>query len=170
MKGIYLGAYKAFHPLYDIDYQDINGLRDIGGDMMNVDLSGYDFVIATPPCNFWSRANWHPSQYSFDTQHLLPDILDKLENLGKPYIVENVRNNSKFSEYGLIPRKRSFVFYIGRHTYWTNVNFNTFVYQRNENIQYLDSRHRQGSENVHFVIESWLKEIHNKKEGYYYDI
>ena len=47
MKGIYLGAYKAHHDSYDIDYQDINGLRDIGGDMLTVDLDKYDFIIAT---------------------------------------------------------------------------------------------------------------------------
>ncbi|WP_407463008.1 hypothetical protein [Methanobrevibacter sp.] len=39
MRGIYLAAFKAMHPNYDIVYQDINGKRDIGGDMMEVDLT-----------------------------------------------------------------------------------------------------------------------------------
>ena len=55
MKGIYLAAFKAYHPNYDIVYQDINGKRDIGGDMMDVDLTQFDFIIATPPCNYYSR-------------------------------------------------------------------------------------------------------------------
>lgn len=31
MKVIYLGAYEALHPDFDVVYQDINGKRDIGG-------------------------------------------------------------------------------------------------------------------------------------------
>ena len=41
MKGIYLAAGKAEHSNYNIVYQDITGDRDIGGDMMEVDLSCY---------------------------------------------------------------------------------------------------------------------------------
>ena len=131
MEGIYLGAYKAYHPGYNIVYQDINGKRDIGGDMMDIDLSPYDFIIATPPCNFYSKAcnkNRH-SHYAINTAHLLPDILFKLENLGKPFIVENVRNYPMFSSMGLIPRSKTYVYFIGRHTYWSSIPFNTFVYQ-----------------------------------------
>ena len=53
-KGIYLGACRAYHPGYDITYQDIDGKRDLGGDMLDVDLNQYDYIIATPPCNWWS--------------------------------------------------------------------------------------------------------------------
>ena len=38
MKGIYLGAFRAYHPDYDLVYQDINGLRDLPGDMLEIDL------------------------------------------------------------------------------------------------------------------------------------
>ena len=31
MKGIYLGSYKAYHPHFNLVYQDINGKRDRGG-------------------------------------------------------------------------------------------------------------------------------------------
>ena len=93
MKGIYLASFKAIHENHDIVYQDINGKRDISGDMMNVDLTPYDYIIATPPCNWWSRANYRrdSSQYALETKHLLIDILDKLIKLGKPFIVENVK-------------------------------------------------------------------------------
>lgn len=98
MKGIYLGAYKALHESYDIDYQDINGLRDIGGDMLTINLEKYDFIIATPPCNWWSRANYRreTSEYSIRTKLLLPCILFKLTLLGKPFIIENVLNKNNF--------------------------------------------------------------------------
>lgn len=77
MKGIYLAAFEAYHPNHDIIYQDINGLRDLGGDMLDVDLSSYDFIIATPPCNYWSRCNYRRdiSDYSLKTKHLLPGII-----------------------------------------------------------------------------------------------
>ena len=73
MKGIYLASYKANHPNHDIVYQDINGERDIDGDMMEIDLTPYDFIIATPPCNWWSRANYrrNTSLYALTTKHLL---------------------------------------------------------------------------------------------------
>ena len=94
MKGIYLAAFRAEHPNYNIIYQDINGKRDIGGDMMEVDLTSYDFNIATPPCNWWSKANYRRdrSPYALQTKHLLPDIIKKLCEQDKPFIVENVRN------------------------------------------------------------------------------
>lgn len=31
MRGIYLASYKAYHPKYNIVYQDINGKRDVAG-------------------------------------------------------------------------------------------------------------------------------------------
>ena len=59
MRGIYLAACKARHPNYNIIYQDIDSKYkcDIGGDMLEVSLDEFDYIIATPPCNFWSRAN-----------------------------------------------------------------------------------------------------------------
>ena len=42
MNGIYLASYKALHENHNIVYQDINGQRDIGGDMMDIDLSPYE--------------------------------------------------------------------------------------------------------------------------------
>lgn len=170
MKGIYLGAYRAYHPNYDLVYQDINGLRDIGGDMLDVDLSLYDFIIATPPCNAWSHANSENrlSDYALNTRHLLPDILNKLRYINKPYIVENVRNYPRFCKYGVLPRSDCLVYFVGRHTYWTNVLFNTMVdydydfrTDPNGHCEYIGTDgHREGGKNVYRVMESWLKEIH----------
>lgn len=74
MKIIYLAAFKAHHPNWNMVYQDINGKRDIAGDMLEIDLTPYDVIIATPPCNYYSRANYRreTSEYSQKTKHLLP--------------------------------------------------------------------------------------------------
>ena len=89
MIGIYLGAYKAAHPNFNIVYQDINGKRDLDGDMLDIDLDPYDFIIATPPCNYYSRAigSRPHSQYALNTKHLLPAIINKLQYLDRPYII-----------------------------------------------------------------------------------
>ena len=158
MKGIYLASYKAFHPKWNIVYQDINGLRDLPGDMLDIDLTSYDFIIATPPCNYWARPNYrrNESEYSLKTKHLLPGIIDKLIELDKPFIVENVRNKPLFQQYGLY-KKDCYIYHLGRHTYWTNVLFNpSNIKQKKDNIHFIGSSQRQGGENVHNVIEYWL--------------
>lgn len=168
MKGIYLGAFKAFHPGYQIVYQDINGKRDLPGDMMDVNLEYYDFVIATPPCNYWSRAcgNRH-SDYAIKTAHLLPGILRKLVSQDKPFIVENVRIYKKFEQLGLF-NLSCFVYFIGRHTYWTNIMLPGCIEQRQDFTQHgwvikyddMNNKDHQGGFNVHNVIETWLDIVH----------
>jgi len=162
MKGIYLGAYRAHHPGYDIIYQDINGKRDLDGDMMDIDLSNYDYIIATPPCNYWSKANYRrdQSEYATKTAHLLPDIIEKLQTLGKPFIVENVKNFKLMNEFYLF-KHPIFHYFVGRHTYWTNIMFNpSATNQVDDKIQLINSLNRQGGKNVHNVIELWLEVIH----------
>ena len=161
MKGIYLASFRANHPNWDIVYQDIDGKRDIGGDMMDVDLTPYDFIIATPPCNYWSKANYRreTSEYSQKTKHLLPSILKKLCSQDKPFIVENVRNSSRFKENGLYDFP-CYIYVIGRHTYWTNVMFGVDdIHQEPKQIDQLSRSKRQGGDDVHEVIERWLSTL-----------
>lgn len=170
MRGIYLAAYKAEHPNHNIVYQDINGKRDIDGDMMEVDLTPYDYVIATPPCNWWSRANYRRdrSEYALKTKHLLIDIIDKLCSQDKPFIIENVKNRKQFTLHGLF-NKRCYVYFVGRHTYWTNIELKVddIPQQQNskyggywvEDVQNIQKRDRQGGLNVHLVIERFLETI-----------
>lgn len=168
MRGVYLAAGLANHPGYDILYNDISYIRDIPGNMMDVDLDKFDFIIATPPCNYWSRANYRRdvSKYALETKSLLPGILKKLINCGKPFIVENVRNERLFSKYKLYDFP-CFIYIIGRHTYWTNVMFCTDIEQRQDFrsrgyvITYPDmkDKYHQGGFNVHNVIEMWLKTV-----------
>lgn len=171
-KGIYLGAGRALHPNYDIVYQDYNGKRDMGGDMLAVDLTPYDYIIATPPCNWWSAARGNRcSQYALDTKHLLPDIINKLIALGKPFIVENVKNRKRFTENGLMPRNDCYIKVIGRHTYWTNIDFNTDNIEQRQDfkhnhvvIKYDDMKdnYHQGGFNVAKVIDRFLETIHKQ--------
>lgn len=165
MKGIYLGAFKANHPNYKIVYQDINGKRDLPGDMKFVDLQCYDFVICTPPCNYYSRANWRreSSEYALKTRHLLPYMLIKLiwHNNYKPFIVENVLNDSMFEKLGYF-KFPCFIYKIGGHTYWTNVLLPvSCIDQIKQNKQYISRSARQGGVNVHNVIEMFLSIIHD---------
>ena len=165
MRGIYLASYKAHHPNFDIVYQDINGKRDIGGDMMEVDLTSYDFIIATPPCNWWSRANYrrNSSEYALKTKHLLIDIIDKLSKQNKPFIIENVKNNKQFSIHHLFDYPL-YIYIVGRHTYWTNIKFNCEdIVQLPNYVTQVARTKRQGGEEVHEVIERWLEEIHKEK-------
>ena len=158
-KIIYLAAGHAVIDGYDITYQDIKVARDVQGDMMAVDLEPYDIIIATPPCNYYSSANWRrdTSEYSQKTKHLLPDIIKKLEKIEKPYIVENVRNRGLMKD---IYPLATHVIYHGRHTYFTNVWFDpSDVPQIKDDIQNKSKKGRQGGYNVNIVIEHWLKTI-----------
>lgn len=176
MKGIYLGACRAYHNNYDLDYNDIIKTSEhinVIGDMLQVDISKYDYVIATPPCNYYSRANYRreTSEYSQKTKHLLPKILEKLAVSDKLFIVENVRNCKLFTScniYALCDKYGIFSYEYGRHTYFTNVMINfSNVKQRQDflnggiKINYHDdfSKYREGGFNVHQVIEYWLQRV-----------
>lgn len=177
MKVIYLGAYEAYHPNFDVVYQDINGKRDMGGDMLQVDLKPYDVIIATPPCNYWSIARGNRcSQYSMDTKHLLPEIIKIVAKQNKPFVVENVINKKRFREEGvfdLVLENGCYIYFIGRHTYFTN------IFLADEEIEFLESQNRQdfkyggkvikypdmkdkkhqGGYNVHLVIDYFLNKV-----------
>lgn len=170
-KFIYLAAYKANHPKHDCIYQDINGQRDIDGDMMNVDISKYDAIIATPPCNYYSRANYRreTSSYAQKTKHLLPEIIEKLCKQDKPFIVENVRNSKIFQKMKLYD-KPCFIYIIGRHTYWTNIMMTTDIEQKQDFVQhgiYIGNKNkkddaqntREGGWNVKQVIELFMESV-----------
>jgi hypothetical protein len=175
MKGIYLAACRARHNAYNLDYNDIDKRYNcnIIGDMLDVDLTPYDYIIATPPCNWWSKANpyyWY-SEYALKTRHLLPLILIKLSKLNKPFIVENVKNIKRYKENHIFRICEKFnIKYqiIGRHIYFTNTEIDLSCKQiqdfRYGGIRVNNDGYNQGGTNVYNVIEIWLKYI-NRKEG-----
>lgn len=168
MKIIYLAAHNALLKYDNVIYQDINGLRDIDGCMLNVDLNNFDILVATPPCNYYSRANYRRevSEYSQKTKHLLPDIIKKFIKTGKPFVVENVINKKLMKD--IIKSLPLNVYYIeyGRHSYFTNIT--PYIYgvpQTIENIQMISSNNRQGGNNVNLVIEYLIDtELKKRKE------
>ncbi len=141
-------------------------------DMMSVDLSLFDILIASPPCNYYSRANSYKSKetsvYAQSTKHLLPDIIDKFIKTGKPFIVENVRSYPLFSKLGLFD-KNCFVYFHGRHTYWTNIPFNPQSIPQIFEFRMGGKGHEerlcsyvQGGKNVNDVFEYWLNCVVDK--------
>ena len=135
--------------------------------MLDIDLTPYDYIIASPPCNWWSKANpyyWW-SEYSLKTRHLLPLTIIKLARSGKPFIIENVKNIKRMEENHIfeICRQNHVQWcFIGRHTYFMN----KIVYvscKQQQDFKYGGKRvnkdgYNQGGTNVHNVIEMWLKE------------
>lgn len=173
MKGIYLAACKARHEGYDITYQDIDKKYncDLEGDMLEIDLNNYDYIIATPPCNYYSRANYrrNSSYYSQLTKHLLPSILEKLGKYyyDKPFIVENVRSDRLFNLEGIYKICETYninIYFVGRHTYFTNQFINLtcpqhFDFAYGGKLVNNDG-YRQGGSNVKTVIDIFLEFIH----------
>ena len=59
----------------------------IQGDALEVDLRGYDFIWASPPCQAYSRLrHLHPK----DRPELIPSVRRRLVASGTPYCIENV--------------------------------------------------------------------------------
>lgn len=178
LKGIYLASCKAKHNNYNIIYQDIDPKynTDLKGDMLEINLDDYDYIIATPPCNYYSRANYlrETSAYSQATKHLLPGILEKLGKYyyNKPFIVENVRSNRLYKLngiYDICDKYNINIYYIGRHTYFTNQYINLICPQHfdfcKDGKLVNNDGYRQGGSNVHAVIEIFLQYIHEKSVG-----
>lgn len=167
MKVIYLAAGNDNLNLDNIYYQDKYIKRDIGGCMLEIDLNEFDIILATPPCNYWSRANYRRevSEYSQKTKHLLPEILKKLSKLNKPFLVENVRNKPLFKKHGLYDISGVNVYHLGRHTYWSNYDisklFEFVEIPKNENIQYKSGKERQGGFDITQLFRLFIYSLNN---------
>lgn len=169
-KVIYLAAgnaqlLKLGENDFIITYQDKFIKRDLGGDMLDIDLSDYDILIATPPCNYYSRANYRRdiSIYSQQTKHLLPEIIKKFKITKKPFIVENVINKKLMNQ---IIKDNDDIYYFehGRHSYFTNIDMSSYIKdipQIKDNIQNKSQKQRQGGFNVNIVLTYFLKNLIN---------
>lgn len=159
MKGIYLASKEHRLPGYNIDYNDIEKYEGINkpGNMLEININEYDYVIATPPCNYYSRANYRRerSKIAQETKHLLPDILEKLKNYNKPFIVENVCNST------LLPKTNFIEFEFGNHHFYTNVFMLIYhkSYAEKQDKQNKSYGHRDNNKNVHLIIELFLETI-----------
>ena len=175
MKIVYLAAGIGQLKYKDVVYQDKFVERDISGDMLEINLDPYDIIVATPPCNYYSRARGNRlSKYAEATKHLLPDILNILTLAEKPFIVENVRNQKMFNDHGL-SKFQCNMYVFGRHTYWSNIDIDfSNIYQvenelNNKIVQsgvrkgkigtFAPPSQRQGGINVYYVIEHFLNTV-----------
>lgn len=153
-------------------YQDIDPQYhcDIGGSMLDICLDNFDYVIATPPCNWWSRLNMNRlnSVYAWSSLSLLPLIIIKLKKEcdQKPFIIENVINRKRFEYMGIYQLCVGLkVIEIGRHTYITNVmdwnphDLNQHFDFKKGGILVNNDGYSQGGSNVHIVIDDWLSHI-----------
>lgn len=163
---VYLASGRDFLCFDNILYNDLFIKRDLVCDMLEVDLNSFDIVLASPPCNYYSRANYRRdiSSYSLNTRHLLPCILNKLAFSDKFFIVENVKNYNLFNKLGLINLPNVYFFTFGRHSFWTNVfSFEAYlssyfhIYNTSCNISYLPSYKRQGDKAVSFVFNCFIE-------------
>jgi DNA (cytosine-5)-methyltransferase 1 len=60
----------------------------IQADALTVDLSGFDFIWASPPCQFASKLT--EKKYRPNHPNLIPQTRARLIATGKPYVIENV--------------------------------------------------------------------------------
>lgn len=170
-KVIYLAAGRAKLNYPNVIYNDYKENRDLVCDMMDVDLGDYDILIATPPCNYYSRANCRreTSTYAQVTKHLLPDIIDKFIQTGKPFIVENVRNAPLFKKLGLY-NKSCLIYTHGRHTYWTNCLFDMSHISQEFDFRQIPGygcvrlkSYVQGGKNVNDVLDYFIEVVLSQK-------
>lgn len=168
IKVLYLAAGEGVInvPGVQVTYNDIKVERDLVCDMLDVDLTNYDILLASPPCNYYSRANYRrdTSVYSLATRYLLPCIIYKFSLSGKPFIVENVINKTLMKT--IINSLPQGVTYneAGRHCYFTNIDFDfkSLVIPMDIKVSNVCSRKRQGSGGVNFVFEKVIESIMNR--------
>lgn len=162
-KGVYLASKQHRLEGYNIDYNDIENYEGITikGDMLEVDLDKYDYIIATPPCNYYSRANYRreTSKIAQETKHLLPKILEKLQKYNKPFIVENVCNST------LLPKTALYEFDFGQHHFYTNVFMLIYdkSYAEKQNKVKMAYGKRDNNKNVDIIIKLFLETIEAKE-------
>ena len=164
-KLVYLGAkqHRLLNVNCDVSYNDIVAYPgiDLLCDMLQVDLSQYDIIIATPPCNYYSHANWRfdSSIVSLKTRHLLPNILAKLCLIGKPFLVENAYSKRCPTDFPC------FIYRYGHHIFYTNILLPISYLPKYQplGIQNKFYGARDNNINVHRFIYLFLKNL-----GVYY--
>lgn len=130
MKHLFYGCARhhriscAYANVYTLDidkksYCSCTGdIRKIINDHWDWLVHSFDAFLFTPPCNYYSRANWRreTSKVALETKDLLPLCLNFAVLCGKPFIVENVQNSTLLKD--LFP---TYQFTLGGHTFWSNV-------------------------------------------------
>jgi DNA (cytosine-5)-methyltransferase 1 len=87
--GASMGLHRAGFDVTGVDivHQKNYPFKFIQGNALDVDLSEYDAVWASPPCQRFTKARFLASDHHED---LIEPVREKLIDSGKPYIIENV--------------------------------------------------------------------------------
>ena len=87
--GAAMGYHRAGFEVVsvDIEPQPHYPFEFIQADALTVDLAGFDVIHASPPCQSYSVTS---SLHSADYPELVDDVRWHMENLGAPYVIENV--------------------------------------------------------------------------------
>lgn len=88
--GASMGAHRAGYEVTGVDIrpQPRYPFRFIQGDALGADLSGFDLVMASPPCQAHSALKTMPNAKIH--ADLIPATREKLKAWGGPWIIENV--------------------------------------------------------------------------------
>lgn len=87
-----MGLHRAGYDVVGVDIaaQPNYPFEFIQGDALNADLSGFDFVWASPPCQRSSRMTGCRPGLRDKYPQLIPEMRAKLKAWGGPWIIENV--------------------------------------------------------------------------------
>lgn len=90
------GASKGLHDAgfdvtgVDIEPQSQYPFRFFQANALTFDLTPFDFIWASPPCQFASTLT--PKEHRSKHENLIPAIRERLIKTGVPFIIENVEN------------------------------------------------------------------------------
>lgn len=89
--GASMGIHRAGFEVVGVDIkpQPRYPFKFIQADALTVDLSGFDFVWASPPCQRYTQAQ-NASKNAHAHPDLIPPVRAKLTAWGGPWIMENV--------------------------------------------------------------------------------
>ena len=92
--GASMGYHRAFPDAeivgVDIDPQPRYPFEFVQADALTFDLSGFDFIAASPPCQLFTVYRNNHKQSFKPVLNLIPQIRERLQASGVPYVIENV--------------------------------------------------------------------------------
>lgn len=90
--GASMGLHMAGFEVVGVDIEDksrVYPFKFIHADALSVDLSGFDFIWASPPCQRWC-AYKRRKDHVKERLNLIPATRERLIASGSPYVIENV--------------------------------------------------------------------------------
>jgi DNA (cytosine-5)-methyltransferase 1 len=90
--GVSVGLHRAGFEVVGVDLAGSSRypFQMIQADALTVDLKGYDFIWASPPCQAYSSAAGAYRKAGKTYPDLLPAVRERLLETGVPWVVENV--------------------------------------------------------------------------------